>query len=397
MIKLLGRLALLTWVAAIGTAVAEDVQVKQHNLAYGITLRGGYDSNIYTSENRVTGSFYTTIQPDFHAAWSSPETDITLHYTYAATYYEKRTERHWDQAHNFAFNLAHEFSPRLRVTLYEDFTPGFEPEIDSGIRQRQGDYIQNRIRVNPIYNLGGRWSLPVVFAHYFITYEDTAASEALDRQSYDANVALKYDYASKTHFTTTFNHGVNTYEGYNRSYTSETISFGVDHSLGPRLTVSASAGAQMLAFDVKSDSEFNPVLSFRANYSLSSRTAMNLSFSSQYQPTEVTQYLVQYSWTLSGGIVHQFTPKLMASVNLSFIPAEYDSDNALSAKDLKYEIVPSTQGGTETTLTSSVTLAYQFTLNLRAELGYSYIDVSSNFADRTYCRHLTFLQGRLGF
>jgi hypothetical protein len=397
MIKLLGKLALLMLVAGIGAAFAEDVQVKQHNLAYGITLRGGYNSNIYTAEDRVTGSFYTTIQPDFHAAWSSPETDITLHYTYAATYYEKRPERHWDQAHNFAANLAHEFSPRLRVTLYEDFQPGFEPEIESGLRQRQGNYIQNRVSVSPNYNLGGRWSLPVSLSHYFIKYDDTGAANSLDRQSYDGKVGLKYNATSKTVFTGDFTHGVNTYEGYNRSYTSESLFFAVDHGFSPRLSVNAGAGVQMLAFDVKSNQEFNPLFSLKVNYFLTSRTAMNLSFQTQYQPTEVTQYLVQYSRILSGGIVHQFTPKLMASVNLSYIPAEYDTNLALSAKDLDYELVPSSQGGTETTLASTVSVAYQFNLHLRAELGWSYIDVSSHFADRTYSRHLTFLQGRLGF
>ncbi|MCX7826270.1 MAG: outer membrane beta-barrel protein [Verrucomicrobiae bacterium] len=397
MIKSLGKLALLVLVAAISTAVAEDVQVKQHNLAYGITLRGGYDSNIYTAEKDVTGSFYTTIQPDFHAAWSSPSTDITLHYTYAATYYEKRPERHWDQAHNFSFNLAHEFSPRLRVTLYEDFQPGFEPEIESGIRQRQGNYIQNRVAVSSSYILGGRWTLPVTMSHYFISYDEGEAAESLNRQSWDAKVGVKYNATSRTTFYSDFSHGVNTYEGYNRSYTSESLYFGVDHGLTPRLTVNASAGVQMLSFDVKSNQEFNPLLSLKANYSLTSRTAMNLSFSSQVQPTEVTQYLVQYSWILSGGIVHQFTPKLMASVNLSYIPAEYNTDMALSAKDLDYKLEPSSQGGTETTLSSTIAVAYQFNLNLRAELGWSYIDVSSHFANRTYSRHLTFLQGRLGF
>jgi len=373
--------------------------VRQSNFAYGLTLREGYDSNIYTRQNNVVGSFNTTMSPDFHFGWNNPTTDIGMHYTYSAVYYDRRTERQWDQSHDFNFNILHQFSPRLSVALNDSFTPGFEPDTESGTSQRSADYIQNRAAAEATYALNSRWDLTVSASHFFIRYDDntslavlpgTPVAFTMNRQTVDAHTFIKYKPQSTTTVALGLGYQQTIYEGKDRSNAGENFSLGVRHSFSPRLGADATVGGVVQTFNAVGGQTVNPDISAGLNYMATSRTSLGFRFSTRMQPTEVDNYLEQQSMLFSGSVVHQFTSKLMGSASLLYVPAEYDSNLVFPGSTV-------TGNHEETTLGGSWMLAYQFNIHLRGELGYSFTHFTSDFANRSNDRHMTYLQARFGF
>lgn len=373
--------------------------VRQRAFAYGLTLREGYDSNIYTRSDDVKGSFSTTASPDFQFGWSNPTTDITAHYSYSAVYYNSRPEKSLDQSHNLNVSVGHEFSPRVHVVFSDDFAPGFEPDIEEGTSQRSADYIQNTARLIATYKLNSRWDMSTSVRHYFINYDDNSVlpvfpgiptSQTMNRQSVEVNAAVDYQPVSTTTIGMSLGYNAMSYTGNNRDNAGQTLGFRLLHSFNPRLSCDANAGIQMQTFNAVSGTSLNPDVNMGVNYLLTSRTSVGARFSTHMVPTVVATYLEQQTYMFSGNLVHQFTPKLMGAASVMFVPSEYNGSLLVPGST-------DTGNQTETTTAGSLMLGYQFNVHLRGELGYSFTHFNSDFAFRSYDRHMTYLQARVGF
>ncbi|MBI5684851.1 MAG: outer membrane beta-barrel protein [Verrucomicrobia bacterium] len=378
--------------------------VKQRAFAYGLTLREGYDSNIYSRSDNVKGSFSTTASPDFQFGWSGPLTDVTAHYSYSAVYYESRPEKSLDQSHNLNVSVGHEFSPRLHVVFSDDFAPGFEPDIEEGTNQRSADYIQNTARLTATYKLDSRWDMTSSVRHYFINYSDdtvlpvipgTPTSQTMNRQAVDTSVGVNYQPQSTTTLGAALSYNAVSYTGNNRDNSGGTAVFNVRHIFNPRLSADAAAGMSLRTYDVIGGESVNPDVNMGLSYLLTPRTSLFGRFSTRMQPTELGGYLESQTFMLSGGAVHQFTSRLMGSASVMYVPTEYQGSL----------VVPGIGGpGTafngnqsETSIASSLTLGYQFNVHLRGEIGYSFTHFTSDLFARDYDRHMTYLQARVGF
>lgn len=371
-----------------------DIAAQQRHFAFGVTLRESYDSNIITAED-AEGSFCTTVGPDLHFAWSSPTTDVAVHYVYFATYYSNRPGgSDWDQSHDFTFDVSHEFSPRFRVTLSDRFRPGFEPELDKGATQRLGDYIENSLDVGTVYSLGGRWELPVNFHHYFISYTDGPVSQVQDRQTFGGEVGVRYLLSAQTRLEARFNHEETIYEDVNRNTRSERLYGRVSHAFSPRLSVDADVGAAVNFFDGGGGMEVNPDIRLNVNYAMSPRTVLTGQFACRMLPTELVQYYQQQNYNFMFGVTHQFTSRLTMGANVLYAPTFYDYDIRTDSPG-----VPAAPRGTqhEDIISAGVNISYQFNMHWRAEVGATHTAVSSDFNGRTYDRTIGYVQTRIGF
>ncbi|MCX6901020.1 MAG: hypothetical protein NT105_20285 [Verrucomicrobia bacterium] len=416
MTKLVVKLVVLNVLMVVCTALAQDIKqnmdqnrqnldqntpgvVRQRAFAYGLTLREGYDSNIYSRSENVKGSFSTTASPDFQFGWNNATTDITAHYSYSAVYYQNRPEKSWDQSHSLDVSVGHEFTPRLRVVFSDQFAPGFEPDIEEGTSQRSANYIQNTAALTGTYQLNSRWDLSTSVRHYFINYDDNSVlpvfpgvptSQTMNRQSVEVNAAVDYQPVSTTTIGMSLGYNAMSYTGNDRDNAGQTLGFRLLHSFNPRLSCDANAGIQMQTFNAVGGTSLNPDVNMGVNYLLTSRTSVGGRFSTRMQPTEVATYLEQQTFMFSGNVVHQFTPKFMGALSAMFVPSEYNGSLLMPGS-------PATGNQSETSLAGSLMLGYQFNVHLRGELGYSFTHFNSDFAFRSYDRHMTYLQARVGF
>jgi Putative beta-barrel porin 2 len=374
--------------------------VRQRTWAYGVTLREGYDSN-YTTSPYSHGSFTTTVSPDGQFAWSNADTDLAMHYAYSAVYYQTRPGSQVDQSHDFSFNLNHEFSSRLHVNFYDEFVPGFEPDISIGTYQRSADYIQNTTKLSATYMLNSRMELSTSVSYFFIKYDDSSnlgaipglpVSTILNRQTYDVSEQFRYRPDPTTSIGLAVGYQDTSYEGLDRSNSGNYFDLVFIRNFTPRLMLNATAGASLQTFNVVGGTQVNPDVSMTLIYMATSRASMNMGFSTRVQPTELTSYLATQTFMFNGGLVYQFTPKLMGSLSAAFAPSFYNSSL----------IDPQTGASTTATqeedlISGSAMLGYQFTVHLRGEVGYTFMHFTSDFAGRAYDRHMTYLQARLGF
>jgi hypothetical protein len=220
----------------------------------------------------------------------------------------------------------------------------------------------------------------------------TPVSTILNREIYDVSEMIRYRPDSTTTVGLALGYQDTSYEGQDRSNAGPYFNVVYTHNFTPRLLLDARAGAAMQTFNVISGTQINPDVNVNLTYMMSSRASLNASFSTRVQPTEVNSYLESQTYLFSGGVVYQFTPKLMGSASVTYAPSIYESSL----------IDPVTGAGVtgnqeEDMLGGSLMLGYQFTIHLRGEVGYSYTHFTSDFAGRAYDRHLTYVQARLGF
>jgi hypothetical protein len=376
--------------------------VKQRAFAYGLTLREGYDSNIYSRSDNVKGSFSTTASPDFQFGWSNSDTDLTAHYSYSAVYYNSRPEKSMDQSHNLNVSVGHEFTPRLRLVFSDDFAPGFEPDIEEGTSQRSADYIQNTARLTATYKLNSQWDMTSAVRHYFINYNDntvlpvfpgTPTSQTMNRQAVDVSAGVNYQPQVATTLGAALSYNAVAYTGNNRDNSGGTAVFNIRHIFNPRLSADLAAGMSLQTFDAIGGVSINPDINGGISYLLTSRTSLFGRFSTRMQPTEVSAYAESQTFMLSGGAVHQFTSRLMGTLSVMYVPTEYNGSLLMPSAP------PGSPTGnnSETSLASSFSLGYQFNIHLRGEIGYSFTHYTSDFLARDYDRHMTYLQARVGF
>lgn len=384
---------------ACATAVQGQGVVKQRAFSYGLTLREGYDSNIYSRTDSVKGSFSTTASPDFQYGWNNADTDITAHYGYSAVYYNNRPEKSMDQSHNLNVTVGHEFSPRLRMVFADDFAPGFEPDLEEGTSHRSADYIQNTIRLNTTYTLNNHWDMSANVRHYFINYSDdsvlpvfpgTPTSQTMNRQSYEAEVGVNYQPRVATSMGVTLGLTATSYSGNDRDNLGQRMGFNIRHIFNPRLSADANLGAQLQTFDAVGGQSLNPDINMGLNYLVTSRTSLAGRFSTRMTPTEVASYLEQQSFMVSGNVVHQFTSRLMGTAGIVFVPSEFQGGMVVPGATV-------TGNRSETSIMPSCMMGYQFNVHLRGEIGYSFTHFESDMVGRSYDRHMTFLQARVGF
>jgi hypothetical protein len=376
--------------------------VKQRAFAYGLTLREGYDSNIYSRADNVKGSFSTTASPDFQFGWSNADTDITTHYSYSAVYYNNRPEKSMDQSHNLNVSVGHEFTPRLRVVFSDDFAPGFEPDIEEGTSQRSADYIQNTARLTATYKLNSQWDMTTGVRHYFINYSDDTVlpvfpgiptSQTMNRQSVEVSAGVNYQPEVATTLGAALNYNAVSYSGNDRDNSGGTAVFNIRHIFNPRLSADLAAGMSLQTFDAIGGVSINPDINGGISYLLTSRTSLFGRFSTRMQPTEVSAYAESQTFMISGGAVHQFTSRLMGTLSVMYVPTEYNGSLLMPSAPAGSP----TGNNSESSLASSFSLGYQFNIHLRGEIGYSFTHYTSDFVGRDYDRHMTYLQARVGF
>lgn len=376
--------------------------VKQRAFAYGLTLREGYDSNIYSRADNVKGSFSTTASPDFQYGWSNSDTDLTAHYSYSAVYYNNRPEKSLDQSHNLNVSVGHEFTPRLRVVFSDDFAPGFEPDIEEGTSQRSADYIQNTARLTATYKLNSQWDMTTAVRHYFINYSDdtvlpvfpgTPTSQTMNRQSVEVSAGVNYQPEVATTLGAALNYNAVSYSGNDRDNSGGTAVFNIRHIFNPRLSADLAAGISLQTFDAIGGVSINPDINGGISYLLTSRTSLFGRFSTRMQPTEVSAYVESQTFMISGGAVHQFTSRLMGTLSVMYVPTEYNGSLLMPSAPAGSP----TGNNSESSLASSFSLGYQFNVHLRGEIGYSFTHYTSDFVGRDYDRHMTYLQARVGF
>jgi len=417
---------------ALSSSLHAQDSSKRWNVGLGV--RGFYDDNIFTRPEKLNGvdtrlsSFGIDLSPSI--SYNLPISDqgsLDLGYNYGLRWYEDRPGDDIDQYHNISAALNHQFSPRYKISVSENFSIAQEPEQLAGAGaalipfRSEGDNLHNNAGLLFTGVISGALSGELGYNNNYYDYENPGYSQALDRMDHLISANLRYqfrpttvgvvgyqygisDYTSK--ITTTSSVGGATYifNPQSKDQNSHFIYVGADHSFTSRLLGSVRVGAQITEWDKYdfttgnkgdgSKSNTSPYADAGLTYTYADASSVRVGVKHQRTATDLfvldgstNPVLDTESTTAYLTVSHKITAKLNISASALFQNSDFEAPGS------------SLDGESEQYWNFGVTLSYQFTRWLAGEASYYYdnLSTSDQIAFREYDRNRVFLGVRFSY
>jgi len=408
--KLIKAAGLLTAGAAISTAAFAE---GPYTLSAG--LRGFYDDNIFTGNNKVdidnadgdnnssTGadqrkqsSFGFEVTPGIRFSFPLDNTTISAGYTYGLRYYEDRPGRSYDQFHLADVQVNHAFNERYKVSLFDNFAIAQEPEQVGGspgapnsqLLRAEGSNLRNTAGLDFTAAIAPQWSAVLGYRNSYFDYDAQQFGDFLNRIEHLPSLGLRYQLSPKTVLSGNYQYGKSDYRSIQANFRDSTSHYffaGVDHSFTARLVGAIRAGAQFIEWDNAQGGQrgdaTNPYIDANLTYSYSDGSTAQLGVRHGRNATDLVGVLDQQSTLVYGSINHQITARLRASLVGQYQNAEFvgviDGQGA--------------DGSSEDYMSLGFTLNYKINSYLSAEAAYYFDRLSSKIDLRDYDRNRVFV------
>lgn len=397
------------------------------------TLRGFYDDNIDSTPNGVE-SAGVEITPAIRFGLPGEQTSFNVGYAFTAKFYDKaatgRSDKE-DYTHTFDLDFAHAFSPRFDMAVNESFVIGQEPDIlqdPAGVQRIEGDNMRNFAGIE--FNAAATELLSFGFGYQnaFYDYDDegvnttpaggalgslvTGASNSglLDRLEHRVNLDSNWRLSPETTGVIGYTYSQMDYTGdeaiagiignpasqVNSDYRNSrghTFYVGAQRVFSPTLSGFANVGAQYFSYynDPTGESQWSPYAQCGLTYAFQSTTTADFGF--RYEraaANEAGSPGAQFvrdteTATLYGSLKHEIFAKFIGSLNGAVSDAKYNGGGVGidNEHQLYYRV--------------GADLAYDFTQNFSAHVGYNYDQVDSDLPGRDYERNRVYLGVVAGF
>ncbi len=373
-------------------------------------LRGFYDDN-YTTLPSVAArdSFGFEIAPRVSYSPFLEQTTLYLGYAYSAKYFEDRDENNFDQMHEVDLQVAHQFSPRVKLSLTESFAVAQEPEVltpgqPTTFLRIQGSNIRNLASLRGTVEMSDQFSIQSGYSNSFYDYEnegDGSYSAQLDRMTHLADINFRWRVVPETIALIGYQYG---FTGFTRedllvpgtpaAGTSEVrdteahyVFVGADHTFNPKLVGNARVGVQFTeyvnALPNTDNDNTDPYADLSMTYTYNPGSTMQAGLKYMRQPIDLVNWdgtgltYDQEAFTLYTAINHRITPRLLGTLNGLFQSGMFQGG--------------SYDGDTEQVYSVGLNLAYEINRFLAAETGYAFDRLDSDVANRSYSRNRVFV------
>jgi len=415
---------------ALSTSLHGQDTSKRWNV--GLGARGFFDDNIFTRpdiKDAATGeklrksSFGIDLSPSIgYSLQIGDQGSLDLGYTYGLRWFENRPGDDIDQYHNFNAAFNHQFSPRYKLAVTENFAIAQEPEqLTSGLPFRsEGDNIHNNAGAQFSAVLAGALSGELGYSNNYFDYDNPGYAQALNRMDHLISANLRYQLRPTTSAVVGYQYGISDYSSnvksssvvdgttyvfnpQSKDQNSHFIYAGVDHNFTSQLMGSVRVGAQITEWDkyspagIKSSgsrSSTSPYADASIRYAYAEGSNISLGVKHQRTATDLftlagaTNPVLDTESTTAYVTVKQ---KITAKLNISGTAMFQNSDFEAPGTAL--------DGEGEQYWNFGVTLSYQFTRWLAGEASYYYDNLSSSdqLAFREYDRNRVFLGVRFSY
>jgi hypothetical protein len=416
--KIFVSVGLAAGAAGLSSALAQGLEAAAPKLwNVSANLRGFYDDN-YTVSNKKQGSFGFEVSPSVSANADLQQTDVGIRYTFGMYYYFDRDgkgQNPIDYTHQADFWLDHAFDETLKATVTDSFVVAQDPQlVEGGITTRvKGNNIANRAKVSLAKEWTRQFSTVGFYGNNLIVYSDEDGTPG--NPSPDALLSRIEQYAG-VDFQWQFEKETTGFIGYKFAWTHYTGSkeiapsiitpgglvqyfsdardnqihygyVGVTHKFSPNLSATAQAGASYVDNyndPISSTTSWTPYADISATYTFTPGSFLLAGFTQDISPTSVASpgadgHLTQYqeSSIFYMNLTHQFDAKLSGSLVGQYVYSSF--------KDGVYD----SQADNEVNV--GVNLTYQFNRYISADAGYSFNELFSDVAGRSYSRNRVYL------
>jgi hypothetical protein len=360
-----------------------------------VTVRGGYDDNIFTSSLNPQGSAFMNGSIGLSYDFGSPRTRLSLQTGGGLTYYFDRPGQQ-DPDYNayLGLSLKHSFSPRLILNVSAYAAYQVEPDFSfgTGFNRRSGNYFYTSDKFTLSYLWTPRFSTATSYTFGALLYDNTGITGVGNFENRIENTfgnEFRFLIWPTTTLVAEYRIQFVAYQSNNSDAVNQFILAGFDHSFSPRFSASFRGGFQIRSLDtqqivlnpdlttstvnVSSDST-SPYFEATVNYAVGQQTSV--SWTNRYgieepdipgQPGRTT-----FRTGLEGK--HNWTPRISSRLAIYYQHDDYSGNSTSLAF-------------TEDSIDAALSLRYAVTRYLGLEVGYNYTDVLSDVALRGYSRN----------
>lgn len=337
-----------------------------------VTLRGGYDDNIFSASTDEEESYFTSIYGELNADLGSPRTQFTIGISGGATYYESSDS--WDYTATLKSEVTHRATSRLTLSARIYATYQVEPDFSIliGSERRNGQYFFGNSQFSAKYQWSPRFSTVSSYSLVGVFYEDDVSADASDRFEHYLSQEFRYLVRATTTLVAEYRFAVYDYTDNNiNDGISNYFLVGVDQSFSPRLSASIRGGVEVRDNDAQG-TQTAPYGEATLAYSYGRFS--NISWVNRYGFEQSGSIQGTERRTFRSGlrIKQGFTARLSAVLGLFYHNSQYDAPNFDYSENL-YD--------------ASAGLQFDVTRNVSLNAGYSYTRLESDLALGDYDRN----------
>ncbi len=353
-----------------------------------VSVREGYDDNVYTTKLNKVGSFFTNGSVVLDYNFGSPRTRFDLEAVAGATYYYYRPfGQQYDINTSLTLGLEHHATPRLTLTASSYLTYQTEPDFNRtfgfGVNRRSGNFFYTADKFGVAYQWAPRFSTVTSYTLGVINYDDSAIGSFEDRFEHTFGNEFRFLVQPTTTLVGEYRYQIVDFVDANRDSTTHFVLGGVDHTFNPRFNVSLRGGVEFREFD---NSNFNertsPYAEATLRYAVGKRTSV--SWVNRYGLEEPDVPGTPSRNTFRTGLVASYgiTPRITASGSFFY---EHDSNDGVVTPTFVVD------GFDENTIDIGIGLRYEINRVFSVIAGYTHTQVFSDIFLREYSRNRYYL------
>ncbi len=349
-----------------------------------ISVREGYDDNIYTTKNNTVDSFYTNGNVVFDYKFGDARTQVAFQAFGGATiYYDRPFGRGYDFSTGLSLSVSHQATPRLGLGAALYLAYQSEPDFNTGfgVNRRSGNYFYSSDKFTTSYQWAPRFATATSYTLGVLNYEDNSVGFFEDRVEHTFGNEFRFLVLPTTTAVGEYRYQITEYETAPRDSMTHYVLGGLDHSFNPRFNISFRGGAQFREFD-NFDQRTSPYGEATLNYALTEKSS--ISWNNRYGLDEPdvpgSPSGTSFRTGLRGN--YAFTPRISSTLSIYY---QHDDNDGFQSP---FVFNPSFS---EDTLDLSLGVRYEINSTFAALAGYSHTEVLSDITLREYARNRYYL------
>lgn len=353
-----------------------------------VSLREGYDDNVFTTHDNKVDSFFTNLAASMLANFGVGQTHFNIGLNAGVTDYYDRPGNKFDENATLSLNIVHTVNRRLTLTLNSYTTYQVEPSFDLLVSQNRqnGQYLYLQNALSAAYQWSKRFQTVTSYNLVGIFYQNSTTAQTENRLEHIFSEQFHYLLRPTTTLTSEYRLGLTQYfHQADQDRISNYFLLGFDHTFSPKFTVSLRGGAQLQSAK-QGSIQVSPYVETNASYTYQRYSNVGWFLHYGFDNGGITTTNQTHQNLTTGiRINHGFTPRLGAYLGFFYQHDDFSqTPGSLTAQ-------------TEDTFDVSTGINFVVTSKLSLQLGYTRTQLLSNTPSTEYNRDVCSIGGTYTF
>ena len=359
---------------------------KRSPFRVSVSIREGYDDNVYTANQNPIGSFFTYGNVVLDCEVGNDRTRLDVNAYGGATYfYDRPFGQQYDVNSGLTLTASHLVTPRLSLNASVFMTYQTEPDFATGftINRQSGNYFLTNDRFSVSYQWTPRFSTVSSYGLTAINYADSAIGAFEDRFEHTFGNEFRYLLWPTTTVVGEYRFLTIDYSAANRNSMSHFLLGGLDHTFSPHFSASFRAGTEFRQFDNLGE-RTSPYGEATLNYSLGKRTSVSWTNHYGLDAPDVPGAASRKTYRTGVNASYGLTTRIISSLTLYY---QHDQNEGIPSPFPFFSVPPFS----EDTLDIGASLRYEINRVFSITAGFNHTEVLSDISFREYARNRYYL------